>query len=78
MHKPCVLEQACESEGLNQLSLVCPWEIPENSRLFPVFKVKTLKQQLRNVAEDCLQAMKKKKKKGRCGKVCLKTQRLLS
>lgn len=75
MQKSCVLDQACESEGLNKFRLLCIWKIPENSYLFPVFKMKTMKQQLRNLMEDCILAMKKKKENG---KVCLKTQWLIS
>jgi len=75
VHKSCVLNQACESEELNKFRLLCLWKIPENSYLFPVFKMKPVKQPLRHVTIDCTPAMKKKEGNG---KVCLKTQRLIS
>lgn len=41
---------------------------------FLCFKMKTMKQQLRNLMEGCIPAMKKQKGNG---KVCLKTQWLI-
>ena len=63
-----------ESEGLNRLRLLWIWSIAENFDLFPTFETKTMKttkQLLRNLMEDCIPVIRKGKEN--C-KVCLKAQ----